>query len=157
VVRFNRFNIDPPFDEDYGSRLTILVRAGNDKPDIGANLPPNTLIVLSSGSTLYRGRAWRAAKRLRDEGHVLCVFPQKIHTELSRRLSASPSSGLSFVYLLKAVRGRLSRDDCFGFSFVDQIRANPASAHYFEAAKASTVHQWGKEREIFDSLFEERA
>ncbi|WP_019903261.1 tetratricopeptide repeat protein [Methylobacterium sp. 77] len=157
IVRFNRFKIDPPFDTDYGSRLTILVRAGNDKPDIGIDLPAETLIIISSGSTLYRGRAWRAAKRLRDEGHTLCVFPQTIHTELSQKLSGSPSSGLSFVYLLKALRGTLNRDDCFGFSFIDQIDANPASAHYFEPAKASMLHRWKKEREIFDSLFEERA
>ncbi|WP_448538084.1 glycosyltransferase family 29 protein [Sphingobium yanoikuyae] len=157
VVRFNRFDTSPPFDRDYGSRTTILVRVGNDRPEIGLNLPLNTLVVISSGSILYRGRSWRAALRMRDEGHQLCVFPQRFHTQLSKMVIGSPSSGLSFVHLLKALRGTLRREDFFGFAFVDQIGSQAKSAHYFEAAKPSAVHQWDRELEIFNAMFDDGA
>lgn len=157
VVRFNRFDTSPPFDRDYGSRTTILVRVGNDRPEIGLNLPLNTLVLISSGSILYRGRSWRAALRMRDEGHQLCVFPQRFHTQLSKMVVGSPSSGLSFVHLLKALRGTLHREDFFGFAFVDQIGSQAKSAHYFEAAKPSAVHQWDRELEIFNAMFDDGA
>lgn len=153
VVRFNRFDTSPPYDRDYGRKTSILVRVGNDKPEIGVDLPPGTLVLISSGSILYRGRAWRAALRMRQEGHRLCVFPQRFHTQLSKMVVGSPSSGLSFVHLLKSLRGTLRREDFFGFAFVDQIGEQPKSAHYFEAARPSFVHKWDKELEIFNSLF----
>lgn len=157
VVRFNRFDTSPPYDRDYGRKTTILVRVGNDKPEIGADLPPNMLVLISSGSILFRGRAWRAALRMRQDGHRLCVFPQRFHTELSKMVVGSPSSGLSFVHLLKSLRGTLRRGDFFGFAFVDQIGEQAKSAHYFEAAKPSFVHKWDRELEIFDSLFADGA
>lgn len=153
VVRFNRFRTDPPFDRDYGAKTTVLVRAGNDRPEIGVNIPPRTLILISSGSIAYRGRAWQASRRLQEQGHILTVFPPLFHAELSRKLVASPSSGLSFVYLMKALRGTLRRQDYFGFAFVDQIGEQAKSAHYFEQVKPSTMHKWDKELEMFDSLF----
>ncbi|MBO9527355.1 MAG: glycosyltransferase family 29 protein [Sphingobium yanoikuyae] len=157
VVRFNRFDTSPPFDRDYGSRTTVLVRVGNDRPEIGIDMAPNTLVLISSASILYRGRAWRAALRMRDEGHQLCVFPQRFQTQLSKMLVGSPSSGLSFVHLLKALRGTLQREDFFGFAFVDQIGSQAKSAHYFEAAKPSAMHQWDRELEIFNAMFDDGA
>lgn len=158
VVRFNRFNIDPPYDKDYGTKTTILVRIGADKSDFelpSSNNSEKSMIIISSASILYRGRAWRAACRLLSKGHTLCVFPPRFHIELTQILKGSPSSGISFVYLLRKLRGDLFRKDFFGFSFVDQIESEDASAHYFEKARPSFVHQWHRERELFDKLFNE--
>ncbi|MFD1303453.1 glycosyltransferase family 29 protein [Methylobacterium marchantiae] len=154
VVRFNRFNTDPPYNIDYGSKVTAIVRQSGGRADFELqNQNSPSLIIVSSASILYRGRIWRAAKRLRDEGHTLCVFPQPFHTKLSRVLGGSPSSGISFIYLLKQLRVNIRRDDFFGFSFTDQIGLNHSSAHYFEHAKPSVGHMWEKERDLFDSFF----
>ncbi|MHC1999564.1 glycosyltransferase family 29 protein [Methylobacterium sp. CM6241] len=157
VVRFNRFDTDPPYDVDYGRKTTILVRHGADKTDFELRDDGASLVIISSGSILYRGRAWRAAKRLHDDGRTLCVFPQRFHTELSGLIKGSPSSGISFIYLLNQLRPKLRREDFFGFSFTDQIESSQCSAHYFEKAKPSFVHQWKNERDLFDSLFDNEA
>lgn len=157
VVRFNRFQTAPPFGEDYGTKLTTHVRLGQDNEGFNIELAKGTLVVISSASTLFRGRAWRAAKRLHEQGQLLAVIPQSIHTKLSKLVGGSPSSGLTFAYLLKEIRGSLNRNDFFGFSFVDQIGPCATSAHYFEAAKPSSNHRWQNEREVFDGLFGEKA
>lgn len=155
VVRFNRFQITPPFSRDYGTRQTAWVRIGVDRADFKAPPGPK-LIFLASSSIAYRGRGWRMARRMMAEGHTLTAFPPGQYVELAARLKALPSSGLGFAYALSKVRPSLESVNFYGFSFTDQIGTLPTSAHYFEKARPSMLHNWEKEAAFFAEMLRTR-
>ena len=87
----------------------------------------------------------------------MACFPTGFHQSLFRELMAEPSTGLSFCGLVQELRGCLSRESCFGFSFVDQIGSKPASAHYFRRARPSFSHHWQAELRAFNRLMASNA
>jgi hypothetical protein len=151
VARFNLFSTSDEFVSDYGKKCSIHVRLP-DRDDTNQCSLNSGLVVFNRADLLYRQRNWENIFTLSRAGATLSVFPTGFHRELYKKLGAEPSAGITFCALVKAVRGRLPRASCFGFSFVDQIGKDATSAHYFRQARPSFKHLWFREKTMFEEL-----
>ena len=123
--------MEDEFARDYGRKCTIHVRHSHLVEVIEDSIS-SQWTVIDRPDFMYRERKWKNVLALNSSGVKICPLPIGFHQHLYRRLRGEPSAGIIFCSLVKAVRGVLPRESCFGFSFVDQIAAN--SAHYFERA-----------------------
>jgi Glycosyltransferase family 29 (sialyltransferase) len=153
VARFNTFSIEDRFAGDYGKKCNIHVRLPGREGDNASSLSTG-LIILNRADLIYRQRDWSNIMALWREGVNVCAFPTNFHLPLFRELGGKPSSGIAFCALVKAMRGSLPRESCFGFSFIDQVGQNATSAHYFRQARPSFQHRWNREKILFDRLID---
>ena len=151
VVRFNRFSVADEFARDYGRKCTIHVRHPQDV-EINEDSVASDWTVINRPDLIYRERKWKNVLGLRVSGVKISALPTGFHQHLYRSLRGEPSGGIIFCSLVKTTRGCLSRESCFGFSFVDQVGHSPASAHYFERARPSFKHRWISEKAMFEEL-----
>ena len=149
VVRFNAFSTAPDHAADYGTRTDLWVanfkRGEADRLSVPAALWP-------SESDFLRQRSWESVRRYQDDGRAVSAVPAAVPTGLLKRIGRPPSAGLTFLHYLADLRAGLSGVGLYGFSFVDQIGPKAVSAHYFEQARPSMVHDWQREAEIFADL-----
>jgi hypothetical protein len=113
-----------------------------------------TVVLFTNPSVGARNRDWSHALRLRRSGKRVAGIPGNSHAALVQQLNAPPSNGLRVCAYVASLRGLLPRESLFGFSFIDQVGAKPTSSHYFDLARPSLLHDWWKERRIFESLLE---
>jgi hypothetical protein len=152
VARFNFFPLLTEPDPDYGAKVTIHVRSPQTHPTLDASSLAAKWCVPCQADFTYRVRDWEQWFSLQQRGATLACLPPGAHVALRRRLRAEPSLGLAFLAYVEEVKGVLQRDQCFGFSFVDQIGPEATSAHYFDARRPALTHRWADERAIFDAM-----
>ncbi|MBH0239506.1 glycosyltransferase family 29 protein [Methylobrevis albus] len=152
VVRFNDFSVAPAFAPDYGTRTDVLVRAATDRQKLIRNVGPDTRLVLAGVRFMQLCRNWSLPIDLIAAGYRVACFPDDAADPLMARLDARPSAGLTVLGLLARLRGGLANVGTYGFSMIDQIGPDAASAHYFEKARPSSRHDWAAERAIYDEL-----
>ena len=151
VARFNLFSVDEQFASDYGRKCNIHVR----HPEIAYSNQTSLAtdwIVINRPDLIYRQRNWDNVLDMFLAGANLATLPIGFHQPLYQALQGEPSGGITFCALVKAARGELPRDSCFGFSFVDQVGKHATSAHYFRNARPSFKHPWVRERAMFEEL-----
>ena len=129
VVRFNRFEGLEDFADDYGARFTHHARGPANDWALHARSHAARRAIFVQSDFLYTPRQWGAFAPLAEAGVELSCLPTGSHRALQAQLHAEPSLGLAFCAYAKSVRPSLSREDCFGFSFVDQIGDGAESAH----------------------------
>ena len=151
VARFNRFSIADEFARDYGQKCTIHVRHPRD---VGINdiSLASDIALMNRPDFVYRERKWTNILALNKAGATISALPLGFHPHLYRSLGGEPSGGIIFCALVKSMRGRLPRESCFGFSFVDQIGSSASSAHYFANARPSFKHRWKLEKKMFEEM-----
>jgi len=153
IIRFNNFNVEAPYDKDYGEKTNIWVRSAEGSPVQDRDTSAFDLVMISGGNFIHADRRWKMINEYIKNGAALSFFPNSSWYELVAKLEAPPSAGLLTLYSIYKLIGPIPRSSVFGFSFVDQLDA-AHKAHYFDDAKPGNRHNWQKEREIFESLLE---
>lgn len=152
VVRFNYFELGPDHERDYGSKFTIHGRGPGASGELAKRSLRADQTVICTYDFAHLKRNWRLFLDLWQQGARIASLPRGFHLPLQQELRAEPSLGLAFLAFAKSVRGRLPRESCFGFSFVDQIGPSATSAHYFDNNAPALTHRWVEERAIFERL-----
>ena len=152
VVRFNLFSTEAKFATDYGQKFQVHCRRHPNDHRINELSMQAQVAMLGGHDCLHVQRKWDHFLRMWQDGAKLCIFPAPQDRALRQELQAPPSLGLASCAHLKSIRGKLSRESCFGFSFVDHLGAGATSSHYFEEIGPVLTHRWTQEREIFDRL-----
>lgn len=153
VVRFNYFELAPEYVEDYGSRFTTHGRGPGSSEELAERSVRAERAVICTYDFTYVPRDWTRWLELHRRGVQLAALPTGVHQNLQKQLLAEPSLGLAFLSWLKSIRGSLSKDSCFGFSFVDQIGSHTSAARYFGGPPPALTHRWDLESAIFQSMF----
>lgn len=152
VVRFNYFELGPDYERDYGSKFTIHGRGPGASRELAERSLRADQTVICTYDFTHLKRNWSRFLDLWQQGARLACLPLGFHRSLQEELKAEPSLGLAFLTFVKSVRGQLSKESCFGFSFVDQIGPSAMSAHYFDDNAPALTHRWVEERAIFERL-----
>ncbi|MBB3981422.1 hypothetical protein GGR44_001069 [Sphingobium fontiphilum] len=152
VIRFNDYSVAPPFDRDYGVRTDFAVRTIINKDTLKPDSYPQDTVVLLRHVVFRMSRDWDHILDLYEGGMRFGYLPWSCYHAAAMRVRATPSVGLIVATALAERRGALSRDDFFGFSFLDQLEGE-RRAHYFSAERPSMIHDWEAEAAIFESLF----
>ena len=155
VIRFNNYNTDPEFQEDYGSKTSLWVRTPGDSKVRPKEIKGLEGIIYSAPSDIYYQcwSSWNSIQRyIKQDAHVSFV-PSNVWFELIEKLGAPPSSGLAICYYIHQITGRLTPDMVHGFSTAVATEDKHSSSHYFEKSKPSIRHNWKKEREIMQGIF----
>ena len=156
VIRFNAFDLSEPYQADYGRRADVVCQTYPLEP--GMRSAPwvqgeNILWVQRHAFHVFEERDWAPVLRMRAEGAHLGYVPRESYVAAARVLQATPSAGFLIAQEMKRSRGTLSRDDFFGFSFTDQLQGE-RRAHYFGHEPPSLIHDWRREAEAFEALFD---
>jgi len=147
IIRFNNFSVQAPFDMDYGARTDIWVRSSPGSDVKNRDISAFKLIMFSGN---FNNPRWKLLKQYLRHKPV-GFFPTSYWHELAEQLKAPPSAGLLTLYTIFKIVGPLPKANIFGFSLKSQLQKS-AQAHYFDAAKPETRHNWQKEQEIFETL-----
>ncbi|WP_312971733.1 glycosyltransferase family 29 protein [Atlantibacter sp.] len=152
VVRFNGAITEYPYSIDYGKKTNILVinpryfeTPRNAKYDLD-------FIIISDGN-LYSSK--NISLKLHDLSQFssrICFLPRKLDISLTKRISASPSSGLKFLSWLYSINGPISRARIFGFSLTDQSYGVATSYSSGQRVGLNTIHNWTNEKEYLESI-----
>ncbi len=154
VIRFNDFVVDPPFDEDYGSRTDILFQTYAISSESHSQIrSSDCLLVQRHAFNVFEPRDWEPVLKMAAEGQRFAYFPRDAYIMAAKILEATPSAGFAVANYLKHLRGSLDRSDFFGFSFVDQLSGSQ-KAHYFSDERPSFIHDWQREAVEFEKLFQ---
>lgn len=155
VVRFNRFKLGEKFYPDYGRRTSFVFAVGHSSSLSGlyGKLPAGTTLALVTDKRLYQERHWQILADLMEQGFGICFALAEERAGLTVKLGRFASTGLTFCYYLKKLRGKLDRRDFYGFSFADE--SNGSRYNYYSRSKGSEAHDWLSERVLFDALFED--
>lgn len=152
VIRFNDYSVAPPYDDDYGARTDFAVRTIIDKEKLKQDSYSPDTVVLLRHVVFRMSSDWDHILDLYEGGMRFGYLPWSCYHAAAMRVRATPSVGLIVATALAERRGALSRDDFFGFSFLDQLEGD-RRAHYFSAERPSMIHDWEREAAIFDSFF----
>lgn len=151
VFRFNNFSLDDQYNDDYGRKVDVVVRAGVDKEKYNFSQKSKD-IVISGIRALDKYNSWGLVRRLISEGHRVCFYPQDLQQQLIRKIRRSPSAGLTTAWIAHKKREKSAKTSCYGFSFLDQTGSDSKSSHYFEDSKPSGRHEWRKEALVFEEI-----
>jgi hypothetical protein len=154
VFRMNRFSTESAFAADYGRKTDMVITTHRDDEltQLLDVLPRETTILIKRGLSPHHCSLSAAEQQAIKAGRNLVLIPEVLHGPMWRTLGGPASTGLFLTSVLHALRGPLPRSSFFGFSFVDQL-VSGVSAHYFEKSKASELHDWRKEAEVFAAMF----
>jgi len=84
-----------------------------------------------------------------DSSTGISVFDSSFHYELINLLSGPPSAGLMMLYMIYRIRGRLDKNDVFGFGFTDQLDEKIKN---IGNSPAGVRHHWHRELELYHSI-----
>ena len=150
VVRFNNYNIDPPFNTDYGNKANFVIRPGTNDQKYSIKTK-NTTVIISGIRLLDRFNHWDVITKLLEDGQKVGVFPSDLQAHLLQKIRRAPSAGLSVAWITEALRQGRGRTSYYGFSFIDQIKPGN-SAHYYESSPPSGRHGWASEARVFREI-----
>ncbi len=154
VIRFNDFIVDPPFDEDYGSKTNILFQTYAISAQSHAQIKSSDcLLAQRHAFNVFEPRDWEPVLKMAGEGQRFAYFPRDAYIFAAKILEATPSAGFAVANYMKRLRGTLNRSDFFGFSFIDQLSGSQ-KAHYFSDERPSFIHDWQREAVEFEKLFQ---
>lgn len=148
VIRFNNYPENKEFIEDYGAKTDVWVRS------VGAwveerELDKFSAVVLSATNPMNRGFQDRHFYDHLESNNLFSIFPESYQYELISLLGGPPSAGLMMIYWLYKIRGGVSKDDLFGFGFIDQLESTVENVG---KSPAGVRHNWTSELDIFEKL-----
>lgn len=157
VIRFNHFDVTPPFDIDYGKKTTVVFSIYHEE-----NSRQRACYVEPGGFWVYAALIqgycssdgdWTHCTSILEEGVINpTILDHQYRLEFTKRFGHLTSTGLYVTAWLKSLRGHLDRSSFYGFSFVDQVGVGQR-AHYFDNEAASQAHDWNREAEYFEFIF----
>lgn len=153
VIRFNSYNTDYPYSEDYGVKTDIWVRMPFH-PYVRREPESSLKLVIFTGSNrLYRSYTeWAGVLEYVESGLPVQFFPPNEFYELQKILGAPPTAGLMLCYMLYKIVGPLRPEHYYGFSFTEE-QSEPLAYHYSDQnAKSSSRHHWDKEAAFFQTI-----
>ncbi len=151
IIRFNSFTTDYPFSQDYGTRTNIWVRMARDV-DVTEQADPNIKqVIVNGGNLLHRmPNGILFFSRLLEHFDSVGVVPFDVYRRLVNVLGASPSGGLQILYWIYSLIGPIPRECVYGFQLIDQPKNR--NLQYGTTNPRAVVHNWEKERAVFDSI-----
>jgi len=154
VVRFNSYNTEYPYSEDYGCKTDVWVRMPfhpyvKNEPESGHKL------IMFSGSNRYHRpyTEWDSLFELTEMGFPVEFFDPKAFYELQAELGSPPSAGLMLCYMLYKIIGPLKPSNFYGFSYLDE--ANDQYHYSDKNADTGKRHDWSTESDFFKTLLAE--
>lgn len=155
IIRFNNFVTGGDFAKDYGFKTDYWVKGGFFLDIQRKNIADLKGIIQSGNNTLFRNTSFDDF--LFDADITLTPFffiPPKVYYDLIGELNVSPSAGLSMLYWIYLIRGKVPRSWVFGFSFGSQV--NNRSEHYFNNynEKRFYPHNWDKEAIVLNNIID---
>ncbi|MCV9962231.1 glycosyltransferase family 29 protein [Pararhizobium sp. BT-229] len=154
VIRFNDFVIDSPYDADYGAKTNVVFQTyAISKQSYAPVKGDDCLLVQRHAFNVFEPRDWEPVLQMAAAGQRFGYFPREAYILAARKLEATPSAGFAVANYMKHLRGALDRSDFFGFSFVDQLSGSQ-KAHYFSDERPSFIHDWQREAQEFEKLFQ---
>lgn len=154
VVRFNNAFLAADNEADYGSRCDVLAVTlfATDLPKILEAYPLDRDLLVNAPSLYDRNFDASVFDERLERGGRIVFVPGEHYRRMCGLGVQSPSLGLVVTAYLKSLAPRMGRERFYGFSFTDQLPGG--AAHYFGAQRTSELHDWQRERAIFDGLFE---
>jgi capsule polysaccharide export protein KpsC/LpsZ len=151
VIRFNSYNTDYPYSEDYGCKTDVWVRMPFHPYVKNSPNSCHKLIVFSGSNRYFRSYTeWDGILELIESGFPVEFFDPKAFYELQAQLGSPPTSGLMLCYLLYKTIGPLKKSNVYGFSYLEEVNN---IYHYSDSnAESGKRHSWSSEAEIFRSL-----
>ena len=153
VIRFNSYNNDYPYSEDYGVKTDIWVRMPFH-PYVRREPEPSLKLVIFTGANrLYRSYTeWSGIFDYISAGLPVQFFTPNIFYELQKIIGAPPTAGLTMCYMLYKIIGPLRPEHYYGFSFTED-QSEPIAYHYSDLnAKSSSRHHWDREAAFFQTI-----
>lgn len=153
VIRFNSYNTNHPYQQDYGSKTDIWVRMPFH-PYVRREPSAELKLVIFTGSNrLYRSYTeWAGIVDYLNMGLPVQFFPADEFYELQKILGAPPTAGLMLCYMLYQIIGPLSPAHYCGLSFAHPQDVQ-SEYHYSDInARPSSRHDWKKEADFFQQL-----
>lgn len=154
VIRFNSYNTEYPYSEDYGCKTDVWVRMPFH-PYVKNRPEPGHKLIMFSGSNRYHRpyAEWDGVFELIEEGYPVEFFDAKSFYELQEKLGAPPTAGLMLCYSLYKMIGPLKKSNYYGFSYLQEVSG---AYHYSDSnANSGKRHCWSSEAEVFSSLLSE--
>lgn len=154
IFRFNGAITDYPWSVDYGTKTDVLVinpRYYETKRNTKFNLD---FIAISDGNLYSSLNLTHKIKDLEIFSENVFLFPRDIDISLTKKITASPSSGLKLLSYIYKLKGPIPRENLHGFSFVDQEHGVATSYSGGTRVGLNTIHDWNKEKEFFDTLID---
>ncbi len=152
VIRFNNYNTNLEFQNDYGCKTSILVHSGATNVVIKKSAKFDFLL-LSGFDLLYKKRKVDFIKDLINQGHKVVVFPDEIWRMSLNELHSTPSAGYLTIKLLKSLwKENLNLENIFGFSFKGNNK-KLFNSNYHNKSQSYNKHDWNKEQEILLKIF----
>lgn len=154
VVRFDNFDITPPYDADYGTKVHMHVRPGGDVEKFDLT-PPEVDIVLSGIQPWLFFHRWSTVTSLLAKGGRVVFFPEQEQKELIHRLRRAPSAGLCTAWVC-AQHHPVNMTSYYGLELLNQQGETVNSMHYWEAMEASPRHDIQRESVLIREFLEGR-
>ncbi|WP_110630654.1 glycosyltransferase family 29 protein [Salinicola salarius] len=150
VIRFNDFNVDFPYSQDYGTKTSIWVRMPKN---MGLSEKNIDNVIISGSNWISRLPDGVETFNLFQRFHKsVAVVPSEVYKRLSTELGSAPSAGLQILYWIYTLIGPISHKQVYGFSMIDQQVGK--NSHYASKKSVSVRHNWIAERKVLDSIVE---
>jgi hypothetical protein len=151
VVRFNIFDVSNAYENDYGSRIDVIITTERVLQDIRTEYAERAKYIVMSRNLALRSDA-KLDTLLENDVHKdrYVYLPDQDRTYLYAQLGRGASAGLKFLYHLSRLRGGLENVSTYGFAFTEPNASG--SAHYFETHTSSQRHNWPAEKRLFNQL-----
>ncbi len=143
VVRFDNFDVSPPYAADYGTKVQMHVRPGGEVEKFDLT-PPEVDIVLSGIQPWLFFHRWSTVTSLLAKGGRVVFFPEQEQKELIHRLRRAPSPGLCTAWVC-AQHHPVSMTTYYGLELLNQQGEAVPSLHYWEAMAPSPRHDVQRE------------
>lgn len=155
IIRFNNYNVTSEYRNDYGSKTNVWIKSGFYHDIERRYIEGYDLVIQSGINPLFRNSSFEDfSLDFRLAGVDFTIIPPYIYYELISRLKTSPSAGLCILYWIYKIKGKISKESVFGFSFGNQKKN--AAEHYFMNTKSKGFypHDWQKEAIILNEIIE---
>ena len=151
VIRFNDFPENPEFRRDYGSKTNIWVRSLWVEAPHRKSIP-DVIVGEALHSEYPNLKIMRDVAGMRP-AHIFAI-PAEIYYEVHAYGVNHPTNGTLTLAWIKKLCPALSAEDCYGFSFKDEI-VPKALTHYYDSPslQKGTAHNLNKERAFLRELF----
>ena len=151
VIRFNDFPENPEFRRDYGSKTNIWVRSLWVEAPHRKSIP-DVIVGEALHSEYPNLKIMRDVAGMRP-AHIFAI-PAEIYYEVHAYGVNHPTNGTLALAWIKKLCPALSAEDCYGFSFKDEI-VPKALTHYYDSPslQKGTAHNLNRERAFLRELF----
>ena len=154
VVRFNSFNIDGEYSDDYGSKYDI-VTLYDESTKSKYPLKNKTVIFMNDFRTTTTTTI-KYLYKLLENGNTVIRFPLELRNELYKKYNIQvATSGLCMLYWIKKYNSNFSANDCFGFSFKSTQDIDTFSDYFSEEcySRCFDPHDLNIEKKTINKIF----